>query len=80
MQKILGMRSRAPTCAEPAKATDPLYLYPGRDRRILDAAGNLRHQKPNPLRRQLYVMLFGLIAAAGLRVSEALHSNSTYLA
>lgn len=40
--------------------------------RILDAAGKLRRQKPNPLRHQLYVMLFGLIAATGLRVSEAL--------
>jgi integrase len=39
---------------------------------ILDAAGKLRRQKPNPLRHQLYVMLFGLIAATGLRVSEAL--------
>jgi integrase len=33
----------------------------------------LRQQKPNPLRRQLYVTLFGLIAATGLRVSEALN-------
>lgn len=49
------------------------YIYaPGEIARILDAAGSLRHQKPNPLRRQLYVMLFGLIAATGLRVSEAL--------
>ena len=49
------------------------YIYtPDEIARILDAAGNLRRQKPNPLRRQLYVMLFGLIAAAGLRVSEAL--------
>ncbi|MDP4340123.1 tyrosine-type recombinase/integrase, partial [Escherichia coli] len=38
----------------------------------LEGAGQLRRQKPNPLRRQLYVMLFGLIAATGLRVSEAL--------
>ena len=49
------------------------YIYT-RDElvRILDAAGQLRPQKPNPLRQQLYVMLFGLIAATGLRVSEAL--------
>lgn len=40
--------------------------------RLLEAAGNLASQKPNPLRPQLYVMLFGLIAATGLRVSEAL--------
>lgn len=49
------------------------YIYtPDEIARVLHAAGNLRHQKPNPLRRQLYVMLFGLIAATGLRVSEAL--------
>lgn len=49
------------------------YIYTENEiARILDAAGNLRHQKPNPLRRELYVMLFGLIAATGLRVSEAL--------
>jgi integrase/recombinase XerD len=49
------------------------YIYT-RDEiaRILDAAAQLRRQKPNPLRRQLYVTLFGLIAATGLRVSEAL--------
>jgi integrase/recombinase XerD len=40
---------------------------------ILETAGRLRRQKPNPMRRQLYVMLFGLIAATGLRVSEALN-------
>ncbi|WP_407187695.1 tyrosine-type recombinase/integrase [Bradyrhizobium centrosematis] len=49
------------------------YIYtPDEIARILDAAAKLRHQRPNPLRRQLYVMLFGLIAATGLRVSEAL--------
>ncbi|MGY4567069.1 tyrosine-type recombinase/integrase [Bradyrhizobium sp. USDA 3256] len=49
------------------------YIYaPDEIARLLDAAGRLRRQKPNPLRRQLYVMLFGLIAATGLRVSEAL--------
>ncbi|QVM85070.1 tyrosine-type recombinase/integrase [Novosphingobium decolorationis] len=49
------------------------YIYtPDEIARILDAAGSLRYQKPNPLRRQLYVMLFGLIAATGLRVCEAL--------
>jgi integrase/recombinase XerD len=40
---------------------------------LLEAAGNLRRQKPSPLRRHVYVMLFGLIAATGLRVSEALN-------
>ncbi len=50
------------------------YIY-SRDElaRILETVGQLRRQKPNPLRRQLYVTLFGLIAATGLRVSEALH-------
>jgi integrase/recombinase XerD len=49
------------------------YIYTSDEiARLLEAAGQLRHQKPNPLRRQLYVMLFGLIAATGLRVSEAL--------
>lgn len=49
------------------------YIYtPDEIARMLDAAGYLRYQKPNPLRRPLYVMLFGLIAATGLRVSEAL--------
>jgi site-specific recombinase XerD len=49
------------------------YIYsPDEIARILDVAGRLRHQKPNPLRRRLYIMLFGLIAATGLRVSEAL--------
>lgn len=49
------------------------YIYtPDEIGRILNAAGALRYQKPNPLRRQLYVMLFGLIAATGLRISEAL--------
>ena len=58
----------------PSRKTRPIpYIYtPDEIARILDAAGRLRHQKPNPLRRQLYVMLFGLIAATGLRVSEAL--------
>jgi integrase len=49
------------------------YIYtPDEIARILDAAGELRRQKPNPLRRQLYVTMFGLIAATGLRVSEAI--------
>jgi integrase len=58
----------------PSRKTRPIpYIYtPDEIARILDAAGQLRHQKPNPLRRQLYVTLFGLIAATGMRVSEAL--------
>lgn len=49
------------------------YIYtPDEIARILDAAGRLRRQRPNPLRRALYVTMFGLIAATGLRVSEAI--------
>jgi integrase/recombinase XerD len=49
------------------------YIYtPNEIVRILDAAGELRQQRPNPLRRQIYVTLFGLIAATGLRISEAI--------
>ena len=56
------------------RVTRPMpYIYtPDEIARILDAADKLRRQKPNPLRCQIYVMLFGLIAATGLRVSEAL--------
>jgi integrase/recombinase XerD len=50
------------------------YIYrPEELARILEAAARLRVLKPNPLRRQLYMVLFGLIAATGLRVSEALN-------
>ena len=57
-----------------SRQTRPIpYIYTAHEiARILDTAGRLRRQKPNPLRRQLYVMLFGLIAATGLRVSEAI--------
>jgi integrase len=56
------------------KARPAPYIYrPEELARILDAAGRLRLLKPNPLRRQTYVVLFGLIAATGLRVSEALN-------
>ncbi|NDV89528.1 tyrosine-type recombinase/integrase [Aurantimonas aggregata] len=59
---------------ERSRKTRPIpYIYTREEiARILDAAGALRPQKPNPLRSQLYVMLFGLIAATGLRLSEAL--------
>jgi integrase len=50
------------------------YIYTAEElTRILDAAANLRRQKPSPLRRHVYVMLFGLLASTGLRVSEALN-------
>ena len=49
------------------------YIYTADEiARILDAAGELRRQRPNPLRREMYVMMFGLIAATGLRISEAM--------
>lgn len=49
------------------------YIYkPDEIAYILDAAGELSQQRSNPLRRELYVTLFGLIAATGLRVSEAI--------
>lgn len=67
-------RHEIPRADLPRSQARPVpYIYtPNEIARILDAAGSLRHQKPNPLRRQLYVMLFGLIAATGLRVCEAL--------
>ncbi|NJO36014.1 MAG: tyrosine-type recombinase/integrase [Rhodospirillales bacterium] len=40
---------------------------------MLDAASTLQRHEASPMRRQVYVMLFGLIAATGLRVSEALN-------
>jgi integrase/recombinase XerD len=59
--------------ATPKRRPAP-YIYTSDElTRILESAGELRLLKPNPLRRQLYVMLFGLIAATGLRVSEALN-------
>ena len=67
-------RHEIPRADLPRSQTRPVpYIYtPEEIARILDAAGSLRHQKPNPIRRQLYVMLFGLIAATGLRVCEAI--------
>lgn len=59
--------------AVPKSRPVPYIFTPDELTRILETAGQLRRQKPNPLRRQLYVTLFGLIAAAGLRVSEAIN-------
>ncbi|MCA0421316.1 MAG: tyrosine-type recombinase/integrase [Proteobacteria bacterium] len=57
------------TAARPAP-----YIYtPEELARMLDAAGNLRRQRPSPLRRHIYVMLIGLLASTGLRISEALN-------
>lgn len=57
-----------------ARKTRPIpYIYTSDEiARILDAAGELRHQQPNPLRRELYITMLGLIAATGLRISEAI--------
>lgn len=50
------------------------YIYtPDELVRMLHAAANLRRQKPSPLRRHVHAMLIGLLAATGLRVSEALN-------
>lgn len=57
----------------PATRPAPYIYTPEELARILDAAGNLRRQKPSPLRRQIYVMLIGLLASTGLRISEALN-------
>jgi integrase len=56
-------------CARPAP-----YIYTSEElMRMLHAAANLRRQKPSPLRRHVHAMLIGLLAATGLRVSEALN-------
>lgn len=56
-------------CVRPAP-----YIYTSDELvRMLHAAANLRHQKPSPLRRHVHAMLIGLLAATGLRVSEALN-------
>jgi integrase len=50
------------------------YIYASDElARILDAARDIQRHEPRPMRRQVYVMLFGLIAATGLRISEALN-------
>lgn len=57
----------------PATRPAPYIYTPDELARMLDAAGNLRRQKPSPLRRHIYVMLIGLLASTGLRISEALN-------
>lgn len=59
--------------AAPVSRPAPYIYTPDELTRMLEAAGQLRWQEPNPLRREIYVTLFGLIAATGLRVSEALN-------
>jgi integrase len=49
------------------------YIYsPDEVARILTAAGELRATRLNPLKPHTFAMLFGLLAATGLRISEAL--------
>lgn len=57
----------------PATRPAPYIYTPEELACMLDAAGNLRRQKPSPLRRHIYVMLIGLLASTGLRISEALN-------
>ena len=61
-----------PATLFPASKVRPLpYIYaPEEVAQIVAAAGRLR--RTYPLRREVYTTLFGLIAATGLRVSEAL--------
>ena len=61
-----------PVSLFPAQKVRPLpYIYaPEEVARIVESAGRLR--KTYPLRRETYMTLFGLIAATGMRVSEAL--------
>ncbi|MFH1498320.1 MAG: tyrosine-type recombinase/integrase [Verrucomicrobiota bacterium] len=54
----------------PKVRTLPYIYAPEEVVRIVEATGHLR--KTYPLRRQVYATLLGLIAATGLRVSEAL--------
>ncbi|MDE1940046.1 MAG: tyrosine-type recombinase/integrase [Alphaproteobacteria bacterium] len=61
--KLFAARSARPTP----------YIYTGEEvALILEKAGQLRPNIITPLRPKMYVMLFGLIAATGLRTSEAL--------
>ncbi len=61
-----------PSALFPAPKVRPLpYIYTSSElAQIIEAAGRLR--QTYPLRREVYATLLGLIAATGLRVSEAL--------
>ena len=59
--------------ATPKQRPAPYIYAPDELVRMLDAAEKLRLLKSDPLRRQTFVMLFGLIATTGLRVSEAIN-------
>jgi len=62
-----------PSALFPAPKVRPLpYIYTsGELAQIIEAAGRLR--QTYPLRREVYATLLGLIAATGLRISEALN-------
>jgi integrase/recombinase XerD len=50
------------------------YIYTSDElAQMLDAAREMQRHEPSPMRQQVYVMLFGLVAATGLRISEALN-------
>ena len=59
--------------ATPKQRPAPYIYAPDELVRMLDAAEKLRLLKSDPLRRRTFVMLFGLIATTGLRVSEAIN-------
>lgn len=56
----------------PSNRPTPYIYTPDEIARILEAAGQLRRCVITPLRAELYQTLFGLIAATGLRIGEAL--------
>ena len=64
-----------PTNPFPALKTRTLpYIYtPDELARIIASASRLRVKNNNPLRPKTYALLFGLIAATGMRISEALN-------
>ena len=59
----------------PSRRTRSLpYIYSREEvAQIVMAAGRLQPEKSNPLRPRTYAVLFGLIAATGLRISEAVN-------
>ena len=64
------MRCRQQPCFRSKVRPLPYIYVPEEVAQIVAAAGRLR--RTYPLRREVYATLFGLIAATGLRVSEAL--------
>lgn len=56
----------------PSNRPTPYIYTPDEIARIIEAASQLRRCVITPLRAELYQTLFGLIAATGLRIGEAL--------